>query len=294
MTELFDGKSTSWKIHLIGAKRLLDALQAQKRARGTKAHHRFLARLYRFLDSAATTSTCRPPLIEGLQESNSSLVSEQQLALEEQLAVTINEHEEDSAVYGIPKHLFHLVDRVNTLAYRRKFRVDEISEAHFREEAKKVKHLVDSWSFEYGGLCQAVSQLSSGEPDAQDAVKAFEWALRLRLHQIVEGYSLADPLISDGLNAILDVVQKIRYGSPLESCLLFPLVIAGSVCSTLEHRLIVQDRLMVMERTCGFGYVYNAHELLNRVWTCRNNAPAGTIINWARIRFEKMDGLVVF
>jgi len=294
MTELFDGKSTSWKLHLVGAKRLLDALRAQKKARGMKAHHQFLARLYRFLDSAATISTCRPPLVEESQEVSNPIISKQQSAVEGRQVVTSNNQGEDNALYGIPKPLFHLVDRVNTLAYRRKFRIDEVSEAQFRDEAEKTKHLIDSWSFEYGGICQAVSQLTSGGPEAHNAIKAFEWALRLRLHQIVEGYSLADPIVSEGLSAILDVVQKIRYGSPLEPCLLFPLVIAGSVCSTLEQRLIIEDRLMVMERTCGFGYVYNAHELVNRVWTRRRSTSTATIINWARIRFEEMDGLVVF
>lgn len=295
MAELFDGESTSWKLHLTGAKRLLDALRTQKRRSGTASHHKFLVRLYHFLDSAATTSTCRPPIVEDVQDQDDSATS-RALGPPNMPGVTqsVSDEDEDLAIYGIPKALFHLVDRVNTVAYRRRFRKDEASNAEFRRQAAKVEQLIDSWSYEYGGVSQAVSKLCNGDPDAYHAVTAFEWALRLRLHQIVEGYGLEDPIVGAAVHGIVESTQMIRYGSPLESCLLFPLVMAGGACTSLEHRLILQDRLLVMERTCGFGYIYNARELLERVWKCRKENASGGIVNWARIRFEEMEGLVIF
>ncbi|OAA57733.1 Fungal transcriptional regulatory protein [Cordyceps fumosorosea ARSEF 2679] len=289
MTELFDGTSEGWKLHLKGAKRLLITLMTQQGEMLT-GHYKFLLRLARFLDSAATTSTCRPPLI-GDEEAEAATLNR----------LSFSPDEEDSAVYGIPKELFHLLDLVNTLADKRKTRVDRASEAAFREEAQHVEERINHWSYEYGGMPRAVyaqpssSGGSGNGDDVLHAAVAFENAVRLRLHQVVDGYELTDPKVDRCVSAILDAVQQIRYGSPLEACVLFPLVMAGGACSKYEHRLIIQDRLLVMERTCGFGYVFNARDLVERVWTRRDETKGtGAIVNWARIRYEEMHGLVVF
>ncbi|KAL6853042.1 hypothetical protein ACO1O0_007593 [Amphichorda felina] len=283
MTELFDGTSEGWKLHLKGAKRLLAALRRQHGDLWT-GQYQFLLRLSRFLDSAATVSTCRPPLME--EEARDAAAVE---------GMTPSADAEDSAVYGIPKELFHLVDQINSLADKRKNRVDGPSEALFREEAAQVEERINRWAYEYGGVSRAVMTLAPADDDALHATTAFEHALRLRLHQIVEGYDVHDPQATRGVEGILDGVQHIRYGSPLETCLLFPLVMAGGACSRMEQRVVVQDRLMVMERTCGFGYVYNARELVERVWRRRDLAEGtGEVVNWAKIRYEEMHGLVVF
>ncbi|KPM41827.1 hypothetical protein AK830_g4719 [Neonectria ditissima] len=282
MADLFDGKSSGWKLHLEGAKRLVATLR-HERSGDITGHYRFLTKLSKFLDSAATTSTCRPPLIDETGEGSALDIS----------AATPDD--DDRAVYGIPKELFHLVDRVNHLADKRSTRVDPSSEKLFRLEAAEVEHQLERWSFEYGGLSQAVSSLSPANDDVLHATTAYEWALRLRLHQIIEGYTLTDPNVTQAVDCILDSVQKIRYGSPLEGCLVFPLVMAGGACSQLEHRVIVHDRLMVMERTCGFGYIYQARDLVEKVWNRRDRTEGtGARVNWARIRFEEMSGLAVF
>ncbi|RDA95881.1 hypothetical protein CP533_5180 [Ophiocordyceps camponoti-saundersi (nom. inval.)] len=292
MTELFDGTSEGWKLHLKGAKRLLITLKKQQGEMMT-GHYKFLLRLARFLDSAATTSTCRPPLI-GEEEAEA-------VALDR---MTSTPDEEDSAVYGIPKELFHLIDRVNTLADLRSTRVDEASEAAFRLHANEIEDRINHWSYERSGTPRvgawtvsspSSSMSSSTQDDVVQATWAFEYAIRLRLHQIVEGYELTDPKVSHYVEGILHSVQKIRYGSPLESCLIFPLVMAGGACWKLEHRLVIQDRLLIMERTCGFGYIYNARDLVERVWSRRDQAEGtGAIVNWARIRYYEMNGLVLF
>ncbi|KHN97074.1 uncharacterized protein MAM_05183 [Metarhizium album ARSEF 1941] len=283
MTELFDGTSEGWKLHLRGAKRLLVALRKQQGDILT-GHYKFLLRLARFLDSAATTSTCRPPLI-GAEAAEAQALD----------TWSSTPDEEDSAVYGIPKELFHLVDRINTLAELRGTRVDQASETAFRRHASEIERRIENWSYEYGGMSRAVSSLTPATEDVLHATLAFEYAIRLRLHQIVEGYELTDPKVGKYVDGIIECVQKIRYGSPLESCILFPLVMAGGSCWKLEHRLIIQDRLLVMERTCGFGYVYNARDLVERVWSRRDQSEGtGAIVNWARIRYYEMHGLVVF
>lgn len=283
MTEFFDGASDGWSLHLKGAKRLLVALKHHQGEMMT-GHYRFLLRLARFLDTAATTSTCRPPLI-GEEEATANTLDR----------LTSSPDEEDSAVYGIPKELFHLVDEINSLAEKRTMRKDHASEAAFRILASQVEERVDNWAFEYGGISRAVSTMTHSNDDVLHATIAFENAVRLRLHQIVEGYELTDPKVAQFVSTIVQSIQKIRYGSPLEPTIIYPLVMAGGACEKLEHRAIIQDRLMVMERTCGFGYVYNARDLIERVWSRRDQATTpGTIVNWARIRYEEMHGLVIF
>ncbi|QUC22869.1 uncharacterized protein UV8b_07110 [Ustilaginoidea virens] len=283
MTELFDGTSEGWKLHLKGAKRLLITLRKQQGAMMT-GHYKFLLRLARFLDSAATTSTCRPPLM-GAEAAEAQALD----------TWSATPDEEDSAVYGIPKELFHLVDRVNTLAELRSTRVDQASEIAFRRHANAIEHRINNWSCEYGGIARAVSAPTPNTDDVLHATLAFEHAIRLRLHQIVEGYELTDPKVGRHVDGILDCVQRIRYGSPLEPCILFPLVMAGGSCWKLEHRVIIQDRLLVMERTCGFGYIYNARDLVERVWSRRDESRGtGAVVNWAKIRYYEMHGLVVF
>ncbi|PTB69007.1 alpha/beta-hydrolase, partial [Trichoderma citrinoviride] len=105
MTELFDGTSEGWQLHLKGAKRLLTALMNQQQGDRMNGHNKFLVRLARFLDSAATTSTCKPPLM-GEDEREAATLDR----------LTAAPDDEDSAIYGIPKELFHLVDVVNSLA----------------------------------------------------------------------------------------------------------------------------------------------------------------------------------
>lgn len=282
MTELFDGTSTRWKLHLQGAKRLFNTLKLE-RGDSLTGHYKFLTRLSRFLDSATTTSTCKPPLIDDKREAVTF----------ESAPITIPESDgQDAAVYGIPRELFHIVDRISDLASKRGTRVDDGSESVFRQEAKMVQNQLDNWAYDYGGLAGAVASLSPSNEDVLHATTAYEWALRLRLHQVVEGYSLNQPLVSQCVERILESSQKIRYGSSLESCLLFPLVMAGGACDSLEQRIVVQDRLMVMERTCGFGYIHQARELVETVWKRRDTTE--TRVNWARIRYEEMDGLALF
>ncbi|KAK0385629.1 hypothetical protein NLU13_6806 [Sarocladium strictum] len=282
MTELFDGSSTGWTLHLQGAKRLFAALREKKRA---GSHVRFLVKLARFLDSAATTSTCKPPLIE----------KQQVIAacdFEEDAPPS-----EDAAIYGIPKELFHLVDRVNDLASKRGTRVDEASENAFRKQAAAIRDQLDNWALDFGGLAGAVTSLGGGSQapgdDVLHATTAYEAALRLRLHQVTEGYSLADAKVSEWVGRIIEAVQRIRYGSPLETCLLFPLVMAGGACEKLEDRIVIHDRLIVMEKTCGFGYIHQSRELVEKVWRRREEAGE-TRVNWARVRYEEMGGLAVF
>lgn len=280
MTELFDGTSESWQFHLGGAAALLTASQQQNHNAWT-GQRKFLLQLARFLDSAAAISTCRPPIIQdgaaGIDGATTAIPDGTELA-----------------VYGIPKELFHLGDHVSDLAHKCKKCADAPSKALLRQEAAHVEDRIHHWPCAYGGS-QTVSALRFTDENILHAATAFEHALRLRLHQVVEGYALDSPKVAQTIDAIICSVQSIRYGGPLEPCLLFPLAMAGSSCCKPEHRIIVQDRLKVMERTCGFGNVFRTRVLVEEVWSRRGSeGRTAAVVDWTRIRDDKMRGLVVF
>lgn len=274
MIELFDGTSSHWKFHLDGVRRLLAAFEEQPQWNSQTQHRAFYRQLYHFLDSATTISTCHPPLLESPKEQDVNSPS--------------YDLDDEGALYGIPRSLFHFVDKLNGLAYQRKFRDDPVFENMFQASASKLAGEIEAWSEE--------NKRTVADPPtaAQHATTAFEQALRLRLHQIVNGYALDHETVRTCVHNILEAVQEIRYGSPLESSLVFPLVMAGSSCDDEHSMRIVQDRFLIMERTAGFRYIYTAHDLVERVWKERE-VTRGTDqeVNWAAIRYFHIPGLAL-
>jgi hypothetical protein len=57
----------------------------------------------------------------------------------------------------------------------------------------------------------------------------------------------------------------------------------------MERRMMVKERLMVMENTLGFGHIQYARQLLEEVW---NGASCTTDLNWAAVRYSKFPGVV--
>jgi hypothetical protein len=168
---------------------------------------------------------------------------------------------------------------VNLLAAHRSRRVDELSELGFRTAASHVQSQLDSWKAEY-----EAATVTDRQPD--QVTKAFEWAIRLRLHQVVDGYDARHEMVEAAVSPILSAVMTIPYGSSVEGCLLFPLVIAGASSTDVERRMLVKERLMVMENTLGFGHISHARRLLETVWEDESDG------NWARVRYNSFPGMV--
>jgi len=284
MIELFDGASSHWKLHLDGARRLLSAIDRRPNGSQLTAFTTFYRQLYHYLDSATTISTCHPPLLELPEDS-----TKQETPLSS--SVPREDVDDEESLYGVPKSLFHFVDKINSLAYQRKFREDPIFENMFQASATRLEEELCQWSQDRN--LQEPTRGSSEEASVKHATIAFEQALQLRLHQVVNGYSLDHQKVSYSVGRILDAVQEIRYGSPLESSLTFPLVMAGSSCSTESERMIVRDRFLVMERTLGFRYIYTAHELVQKVWKQRDTGLNTDDVNWAAIRYFQIPGLAL-
>ena len=270
LTELCDGTSRVWKWHLKAARTLLisvgiDSLESTP---GSK----FCLRLFNYLDSMSTIARCKPPL------------SQDGKGLAELTATTTPTMTScNDSIAGMAPALLEFLGMVNLLAAYRSRRVDELSEIGFRTAATHVQTQLDTWRASYDA---AHREHDVEDSNANLATTAFEWAVRLRLHQIVDGYSQRHAAVGTAISRIMEAVLAIPYGSPVEGILLFPLVIAGASSADVERRMLVKERLMVMENTVGFGHIPRARELLETVWA------EGNECNWAKVRYSKFPGVV--
>ncbi|KAJ5660711.1 uncharacterized protein N7484_000083 [Penicillium longicatenatum] len=274
LTELFDGTSRVWKWHLKAASAILKSPAFQSLISGDE--WTFCISLFHYLDSMSTISRCKPPLLHPGASMTELTTSFRRSSVPE-----LEYGQSTTAIYGISPNLFDYLGMVNILANHRSKRVDELSEIGFRAAATNVETRIDEWRADH-------DQMAKKEPDTEFATTAFEWAIRLRLHQVVEGYDPLHGFVEKAIVTILDAVQEIPYASRVEGCLLFPLVIAGSSSVTIERRMIVKERLMVMENTLGFSHIQYARQLLEKVW----EANCTSDMNWASVRYSQFPGVV--
>ncbi|OQE82524.1 hypothetical protein PENNAL_c0036G04998 [Penicillium nalgiovense] len=276
--ELIDGTSRVWKWHLKAASVILKSHPFQSLV--SSDEWAFCVSLFRYLDSMSTISRCKAPLLQ-----NSDSMTELTSSFRRSSVPEVDRSKSTDAIYGISPALFDLLGMVNLLANHRSRRVDELSEIGFRAAAAHIENRINEWRADYDSEILFVDPAS----DTDRATTAFEWAIRLRLHQIVEGYDLMHELVERSVVTILDSVQQIPYASRVEGCLLFPLVIAGSSSISVERRMVVKERLMVMENTLGFTHIHHARQLLETVWKGGDNPPNA---NWASVRYSQFPGVV--
>ncbi|KAJ5125094.1 uncharacterized protein N7515_008919 [Penicillium bovifimosum] len=281
LTELFDGTSRVWKWHLKAASAILKSAAFQSLI--STDEWKFCISLFHYLDSMSTISRCKAPLLQ----SDDSVI-ELCRSVRQSSVPELCHSDSADAIYGISPALFDLLGMVNLLANQRIRRVDELSEIGFRAAAMHIEDRIDEWRT---GHDRGVSGASSREnkSDTDRAATAFEWAIRLRLHQIVEGYDALHGFVERAVTMILDSVQAIPYASRIEGCLLFPLVIAGSSSISVERRMMVKERLMVMESTLAFSHIHHARQLLETLWKGGNSASD---LNWAAVRYSQFPGVV--
>ncbi|KAJ5138158.1 hypothetical protein N7526_004391 [Penicillium atrosanguineum] len=273
LTELFDGTSRVWKWHLKAASAILKSPAFQDLV--STDEWTFCISLFHYLDSMSTVSRCKAPLLH-----NGDSMTELTTSLRRSSVPELKRSQSTDAIYGISPALFDLLGMVNLLANHRNKRVDELSEIGFRAAATHLENRIDEWRADQ-------DHDADQEPDTERATSAFEWAIRLRLHQVVEGYDPRHEFVERAIVTILDSVQEIPYASRVEGCLLFPLVIAGSSSVSMERRMMVKERLMVMENTLGFSHIQYARQLLETVWS-----EAEGDLNWASVRYSQFPGVV--
>lgn len=274
LTELCDGTSRVWKWHLKAARTLLTSVGIDSLE--TTPVGKFCLRLFNYLDSMSTIARCKPPL------------SQDGKGLAELTATTTPTMTScNDSIAGMAPALLEFLGMINLLAAYRSRRVDELSEIGFRTAATHVQVQLDTWRASYDAAHQGDGvEEGTWDSNADLATTAFEWAVRLRLHQIVDGYSQRHEAVETAISRIIEAVLAIPYGSAVEGILLFPLVIAGASSADVERRMLVKERLMVMENTVGFGHIPRARELLETVWGEEYEC------NWAKVRYRQFPGVV--
>ncbi|RAH77201.1 hypothetical protein BO86DRAFT_371248 [Aspergillus japonicus CBS 114.51] len=277
LTELFEGTSRAWKWHLKAAGRLLSTIDRHRFA--SSGEGMFCLQLFHYLDSMSTISRCKPPLLRA-GERLTDLTLGSSLPSYLPAAATSTSSSSGDTISGLPTSLLESLGRVNLLAAHRSRRIDDLSEIGFRTAAAHVRAHLDTWRREY----EAVHPGSEVE---HLATRAFECAIRLRLHQIVDGYDPHHAEVEQAVTGIVAAGRAIPYGSPVEGSLLFPLVIAGASSRSMEQRMGIKERLMVMENTLGWGHILQARQLLEAVWA-DDRADA----NWASVRYSLYPGMV--
>lgn len=275
LTELFDGTSRVWKWHLKAASAILKSPGMKPLVQ--TAEWGFCTNLFHYLDAMSTISRCKPPLIH-----NGDSLTDLSTVLHRTSIPSTESDRSTEAIYGIPPTLFDFLGMVNLLAKHRSRRVDELSEIGFRTAASHLEAQIDDWRIQHDLLGP------STDKDIENSTTAFEWAVRLRLHQIVNGYDPTHDHVQRSVATILDAILEVPYGSRVEGCLLFPLVIAGASSTGIERRMMVKERLMVMENTLGFGHIKHARQLLETVWGGDNSSEP----NWAYVRYNRFPGIV--
>lgn len=288
MIEICDGNSTKWSWHISAAQSII---RSEKRLHhSTTSTWRFLIAVFGYVDSVITISNCQAPLMtleELAQDENPAGSSAP--SPEVRPCTLYNE-----ALFGFSLPLFDSIAKISDLANRRKDRIDDISELWFRQSAIRIENDLREWEPDVGD--QAMDRNSR---DLVHAAYAIKWASILRLHQVVEGYNRSDLCVSECTSQILDHISEIRFGSPAEHILIFPLVMAASGCQDEEQRITVRERWMVMERTLGFDNIFHAREMVEAVWKTKDQGvqdgteQSGSTVNWAKIRYFDFPGVVL-
>lgn len=290
MIEICDGNSTKWSWHISAAQTII---RTKSRSKSTSTTWKFLLAMFNYVDSVITISKCQAPLItlEELAEDDDN--DEETAILETRRNSSYTSHNE--ALFGISRPLFNLISKISGLAHRRKDRVDEISDLWFRQSATAIEKSLRTW--EPPPCSSSIPELNRN--DILYAAQSIKWASILRLHQVVEGYNLSDPVVQECTSHILTYISRIRFGSSVESILIFPLVMAAAGCESDEQRMCVRQRWMVMERTIGFENIERAREMVEAVWKKVDQGREtgenqdGRAVNWAQIRFYDFPGVVL-
>ncbi|KAL4966187.1 transcription factor domain-containing protein [Aspergillus stella-maris] len=278
LTELLDGTSRAWKWHLKAASALLKS--PSMKALDRTPEGAFCFQLFHYLDSMSTISRCRPPLLKGACSLTDLTSSDLSTILSSGSPNTGS----DNSVSEIAPALLNIIGMVNLLAAHRGARIDELSDLGFRTAAARVTAQLNVWHLEFSQNEGLVDTFLRN--DTYHSTAAFECAIRLRLHQVVDGYDPDHVDVTTSIEKIKAATLAIPYGSPVEGSLLFPLVIAGASSRDVEWRMVVKERMMVMEHTLGFEHVKRARQLLETVWGQDREW------NWAAVRYTQFPGVV--
>lgn len=95
--------------------------------------------------------------------------------------------------------------------------------------------------------------------------EAYHWAGLLHLYRRVLGRSSDDRDVQKCVSEIFEALGRVRRGSSMESCMLFPMFTAGCDARKQEQRDMIMERLKGVEGW-GMRHVLKARTLMQKVW----------------------------
>ena len=168
------------------------------------------------------------------------------------------------ALFGTAADLFPIINDMAHLAQKRAtLSTQEYSHHAFLAHAIRIETRLVNWR-------PALSINTASDPGLSEkmaaASQALQWAAIMRLHQLVEGYDKSHPKVQTAVRNILAAVGTIPHGDLSESILVFPMLMAGLGAVRTEDKHAVRERMTIMGCAIGFGNVFEAQELVERVW----------------------------
>ncbi|KAH7024814.1 fungal-specific transcription factor domain-containing protein [Microdochium trichocladiopsis] len=270
LTEMCEGNSRTWALHLFGAKALLDHLDSD--SLGEQPLQAMLE-LYNYLCCVTSATSDDVPAMLLLESGG--------------LSSDTSIH----PLFGAAAGLYGILPSISQLGKDVGLGLSPPEDLQMR--AQDVELTIQSWTppeEEEDAAGRGRSSSSRYLAEIRAAAFATQWALILRLSQITRKLPNGDPQITKAANNILSAISLIRPGSEVEAHLLFPLFMAGVGSVTKPNRLTVEYRLKIMETTVGFGNVSAAHNLLDELWRRSNEGEAA---DWEDLKDSDWPGLVL-
>ncbi|CAK7907822.1 hypothetical protein CAAN1_11S03642 [[Candida] anglica] len=305
--EILEGTSLYWDVAL---EKLAKIVNGRGGIEFVSESSPLAAQLFCYLDLISSLSTCSSPHIESKEKMNT--VSSQDGSPYEnvfqepeasprtfkvdydQKYVTRLLNSKFGFKFGIAGEIFSIIGNISTLASLRNTRLlSKTHEQEFNTLSNMIEMRLQQWSPPLDTIASMYSfdeSVTSGRLQISSYTLALQWAAFLRLNQVRFGYNRKDSRVQAGLRIILQSISVIDKGVELETGLLFPLVMAGSVAYANTDQDYILERLRSIRDRLKFNYIDEFEKLLLQVWT----DDEGDSVNWAKIRFYQFPGLVMF
>lgn len=280
--EIFEGTSLLWGVALEKAGSLIKSVGGLKKVTLISP---LSSQLFCYLDLISSLSTCSSPFIE--QKDN----KDNHIDYDENYIETLL-NSKFGFRFGIAGEIFKIIGNISTLASLRVNRYkNESLKLQFDSLANLIEMKLQKWS---PPLDRVAGAYHLNKNEGRLILPAFtlslQWSAFLRLHQIKDGYDRKDSRAKACLDNIISSMKVIEINTDLESSLMFPLIMAGSVAHKNEDRLYILSRISTIKQRLRFSYIGEFEKLLRQVWNSEDNDQ----VNWAKIRYFQFPGLVMF
>lgn len=278
--EIFEGTSLYWGFALEKAAKIIG-----KRG-GLKKVSKFAplsVQLFCYLDLISSLSTCSSPYVDNSEFGDYD---------EDHIESILNN--KFGFKFGIAGEIFKIIGNISTLASLRVLRYNsQENEKKFNSLATLIEMRLQNWSPSLDGRkYQIDNSVDDGKLMLSKFTVALQWSAFLRLHQIRNGYDRRDQRIEACLLLILSSMKEIQNNSDLETGLMFPLIMAGSVAYKSEDRDYILSTIRRIKERLKFSYIDEFERLLLLVW--ERDSDENHQVNWAKIRYFEYPGLVMF